>query len=568
MDPREELQALRRMAELEAKAGGAPKAEKPGLLRQFATDVADTGAGLVRGAGSIGATILAPIDAAARGLNNGKPVQIGGYDIAGHDRRAGMDDALRSMGNNPYSWAFGGGKLTSEIAGTLGAGNVLALGAKGVGAAPAVVRSLQTSGMTTGGAAPVGAAAVAKNLLGRGAAGGAVGGASTALINPDDAVVGAGIGAALPAALRGAGSVGRGVGSAIRGPAQSADVAQAVQQARSAGYVIPPTQARPSLGNRLLEGFSGKITTAQNASAANQGITNRLAAESLGLPGDTKLTSDTLSMVRKSAGQAYENLRGAGMVKADQTYDKALDAIVKKYQGASGGFPGLAKPEVESLVTTLRQPIFNADSAVDALSVLRDKADLAYRSGDAGMGRAAREAATAIEDQIERHLSATAQNHSLLADFRAARQLYAKTYSVEKSLNQTTGSVDARKLAAQLAKGKPLSAELKSAAEFAARFPKAAQAIEGMGSLPQSSPLDWALGGALAAATTNPLALASVAARPAARALTLSPMVQNRLIQRPQPANALGGPAAQSLLSDLGYRTAPVLGAQYLATGR
>ena len=49
----------------------------------------------------------------------------------------------------------------------------------------------------------------------------------------------------------------------------------AIQAARSQGYVIPPTQANPTLGNRLLEGMAGKLTTAQNASAANQGVTNR-----------------------------------------------------------------------------------------------------------------------------------------------------------------------------------------------------------------------------------------------------------------------------------------------------
>ena len=46
-------------------------------------------AGLLRGAGSIGATLLAPIDALARKLNGGQPINIGGYDIAGQDRRVG-----------------------------------------------------------------------------------------------------------------------------------------------------------------------------------------------------------------------------------------------------------------------------------------------------------------------------------------------------------------------------------------------------------------------------------------------------------------------------------------------
>ena len=114
-----------------------------------------------------------------------------------------------------------------------------------------------------------------------------------------------------------------------------------------------------------------------------------------------------------------------------------------------------------------------------------------------------------------------------------SRELIAKTYSVEKALNTTTGNVDAKNLAKQLDKGKPLSGELKQAAEFAARFPKAAQTIEGMGSLPQTSPLDWAAFGGIGAATANPLMLLGVGARPAARAAVLSGPVQRGLQKAP-----------------------------------
>ena len=78
-----------------------------------------------------------------------------------------------------------------------------------------------------------------------------------------------------------------------------------------------------------------------------------------------------------------------------------------------------------------------------------------------------------------------------------------------------------------------------------------------MGSLPQTSPLDWAAGGAISAATANPLALASVVARPAARALTLSKVVQNRLVNEPGQ-NALSRLASNQSANQLLYRSAPV----------
>ena len=53
-----------------------------------------------------------------------------------------------------------------------------------------------------------------------------------------------------------------------------------------------------------------------------------------------------------------------------------------------------------------------------------------------------------------------------------------------------------------------------------------------MGSRPQINPLDVGAAGILSS-LTNPAAMTTVAARPAARSLALSPLIQNRLIQPP-----------------------------------
>ena len=546
--PQDSPQLKARVEAIRGGATGKPAAAEPqessdGFAQKLGRQVLNAGAGALRGAGSIGATILTPYDKLAGNTKSwGNP-----------ERRQAMTDALGTMGADTNSLAFGAGKLGGEIAGTAGIGGALASGARAVpflaGRAAPVIDAIGTAGMRAGGA--TGAAGLAART-----AGGAItGGTAAGIVNPEDAATGALVGGALPGVAQVAGKIGGRIGQTIRGPAQSADMAAAIAEARRAGYVIPPTQANPSLGNRVLEGFSGKITTAQNASAKNQAVTGRLAAESLGLPGDTKLTADVLKNVRQSAGQAFESLRNTGTVQADQTYDQALNAIVAKYKGAAGGFPGLQKPEVESLVTTLRQPLFPSDSAVDAVRVLREKADAAYGAGDKGLGKAIKEAANALEDQLERHLAATGQPAGVLNDFREARKLIAKTYTVEKALNPTTGAVDARKLATQLTKGKPLSDELKTAAQFAARFPKAAQTVEGMGSLPQTSPLDWVPAGALSMATSNPLMMIGVGARPAARSLILSPAVQNGLLQRPSAGRGL---LSNPDLVQLGYQAAPI----------
>jgi hypothetical protein len=515
-------------------------------------------AGAVRGAGSIGATILAPYDALMDKIDpqqNLSGLITGKQPMSRNDqRRADMDAALNSMGAETDSIAYQGGKLSGEIAGTAGAGGLIARGLsaipKAAAVAPNFINAVRTSGMSAG----TGGNALA-NLATRAAGGAVAGGASAGLVNPDDMATGAAVGGALPVALKAAGAAGNALGRVVRGPAQSADLAQAVQAARASGYVIPPTQAKPSLLNRALEGFSGKITTAQNASAKNQAVTADKVASALGLPADTKITPDVLSGVRKQAGQAYDALAQAGTIQPGAPYQKALDDIASPYIKAAAAFPNAKPSPVLDLVESLKSPAFDAGAAIEKIKMLRTAADDAFRTGNTDIGRASKGAAKALEDAIEEHLQA-AGSADLLRQFKDARQLIAKTYTVEKALNPTTGSVDARNLAAQLKKGKPLSGELKDAAEFAARFPKAAQPVEGMGSLPQTSPLDWALGGTLSAASANPLMLASVLARPLARGATLSPMVQNRLVQG--GPNALASLAMNPAAAQLVYRAAPV----------
>lgn len=382
--------------------------------------------------------------------------------------------------------------------------------------------------------------------------GGITGGASSALVDENLTVPGAVIGAVAPGAIKLAGNAGAKLANVVK-PPQSADVAQAVNAARSAGYVIPPTQANPTLANRLAEGFAGKISTAQNASAKNAAVTSDLAAKSIGLPAGTKITPDVLTTVRQAAGAQYDAVATTGMVTPGAAYDRALDAIAAPFQRAQQGFPNAKPSPVLDLVESLRSPQFDAGSAVNMLKALRSQADDAFRTGSTDVGRASKAAAKALEDALEAHLGSVGRPADLAA-FREARKTIAKTYTIEKALNRETGSVDANKLAAQLAKGKPLSGELEQAARFAARFPKANQTVERMGSLPQTSPLDWGLGSLTTAATGNPIALAGVMARPAMRGYALSDFAQNRLVQSPSFS-------LQNISPALVYRSAPLVGA-------
>jgi hypothetical protein len=361
----------------------------------------------------------------------------------------------------------------------------------------------------------------------------------------------------MPGAFKAAGAVGSKAGGFFRGPEVAPETLAAAQKAREMGLVMPPSQVKPSFANRLLEGYAGKLTTAQNASAKNAPIINEVSAKALGLPPGTALSPEVLGDVRKGAGQAYEAIKGTGIVQPGQAYDKALDAIAAPYVTAAKGFPGAKPSPILEMVESLRSPEFDASSAVEMVKKLREDATKAYTTGDKATGKAIQAASGALEDTLEAHLKQIGQPE-LLDQFRDARQLIAKTYSVEGALNKTTGTVDARKLAGQIQRGKPLTGELRDIGEFAGRFPTAAKTPESMGSLPQTSPLDWGVGGVASMAHGNPLPLlATLLGRPIARGAALGNTVQNRMVS-PQETSRfielLRQPAAEQLM----YRTLPI----------
>lgn len=253
---------------------------------------------------------------------------------------------------------------------------------------------------------------------------------------------------------------------------------QTLADGRRVGYVVPPATTNPSGANTFLESFGGKIATAQDAAIKNQEITNMLAKRAIGISDDTPLTLESLKAIRREAGENYETLRNAGMVMIDDASSKSLDALSSKFTGnnikdAIGGGNDIAK-----IVAAIKSNPLNGDTAVDAMALLRDKADVAYRGGEKELGKAYKQISKIIEDLMEKKLSGEA-----LSRFKGARELIAKTYSVESAFNQATGNVVSNKLASQLGKGKPLSGDLKLAARFGQAFPKASREMVDSGAV-------------------------------------------------------------------------------------
>lgn len=355
--------------------------------------------------------------------------------------------------------------------------------------------------------------------------------------------------------------------------AQNAQKDAALLAARKAGYVLPPSQANAGTAGRMAEGFAGKITTAQSASAKNQGVTNDLAKKALGLRKDSALTDDVLKQIRKSAGQAYDDIKQvSGRFTADSAYKQKLSGIGGDYAEAVKEFPEIAKNDaLETLVKSLDKPDMSPAAAMEIVKKLRADATSLFRAADdpakLALARANREAANAVEELIERNLSSRGMG-GLVTQFRKSRQLIAKAHDVEAALNETTGNVSAAVLAKMADKGKPLTDELATIAQFGNAFPKAAQLPEKMGSLPGVSPLDYVATGIMSGAGAmtvggpmGALAGAVPLARPMVRSGILSKPMQGALAKPPTYGPPLATKAAARMLNDPRVRAAIAGGA-------
>lgn len=307
----------------------------------------------------------------------------------------------------------------------------------------------------------------------------------------------------------------------------------ALEKAQDAGYVVPPSTTNPTILNRFLESWGGKAATAQEASARNQAITDKLVKADLGIKAADDVGEGTLATIRQEAAKAgYKPVRAVGTIRLDSDYGKALDDIAAPYMKAEQAFPGLSKSDVVQTATSLRQKSVDTDTAVDSIALLRDKADTAFRQGDGGLGKAYKGMAKALEDAIERSLSRRGpEAKELLQQYRSARQLIAKTHSAEKALNPELGSFDARKLAQQLNAGKPLSGDMKKAAQASQAFKEATKLLTDSGTVRNT---DVILGGGVAALSGNPLPLLYPFSRMAVREAMLSPWGQG-LLATPRP---------------------------------
>jgi hypothetical protein len=202
MTPREELAALRRMAELEAKAAGqATPSEVPGprLTRQdlVQRELRQLAAPFVGFSTGMGNVMFGGQELLGKGLQLVGATDTGTALAADAARRRAESQAAAAQYKQEFPIATGAGELGAEVLATAPVGGALGyVVSKAAPSATALTQAVRTGGFSTGRTVQGGAARAA-DLGIRAAGGAATGGATAALINPsiDEAGTGALIGA-------------------------------------------------------------------------------------------------------------------------------------------------------------------------------------------------------------------------------------------------------------------------------------------------------------------------------------------------------------------------------------
>lgn len=471
MTPQEELAALRRLAELEAKAGGS------GPMAQAAQPTARSGAGFTDntadrwGAGEstihglyqgLGDELMAGISAAKESMSGGLPFGKA-YDQALTVYRGARDKYREENPGTAAATEIAGG-LATGIPMTMGMGSAAeALPVVGRLAAPAsnVVGRMAQYGV--GGAAP---AAVYGFNEGEGGFDERAANAGTS------AVIGGATGMAVPAAVGAVGRVVQPVRSKL-----SDELMKLSRVAQSEGIPLTAAQQTGSQPLRILEsvfrnlpltaGPQGAIDDAQRA-AFNSAILKRA-----GIDADNA-SPDVLKKGFDRLGSEFNRLGRSNTVTADTrllddlarirdevTRDLEPDQakIVLRYiddmTGSNGG-RGVLSPEIarnrvgttytsDGLVGVKEVPVFDEAAtprAIPGTEYQKMRSDMTTRARDAGQDQALRSALkkprNALDEAAERSISPEDAQA-----WQEARRQYANLKTIEAAMNnRSAGAIE------------------------------------------------------------------------------------------------------------------------------
>ena len=453
MDPREELEALRRMAELEAKASGQTysptpipqvemvsqipgqrsisQKEAPVSWRDRIMGVIETPAVL---AGGMAAGVAAPVAAMYGELTSPAPQGSPAARAAGE----AMAAKAREQFYQPRT------QTSQQIM------NAIAPVMEAAGAVPSV-NALQLTQ----------AAGPAMRAIGD------VRGAQMGEFAARNERVAAPAKAALQAE--------RAAESAANAPR-----IEAAKRANELGIALNPAVSNPTKSNRVKSVIAGTQNLDAKLSEANAPRWSNLAKEEMGLPESTTLDAAAYEKARDNVSGPYRVVEKLPALKPTPEIGLALDRL-RQGEELIGG--AKTKAAIDALVDDAGAKIsagMKGDTILTNIRQMRKEAQDIYKAQKAGSALTPEQTALAdtkmgIANTLEDLIEANVTDPKALADLRKAREAMAKTYAYEAATDLNTGKLDPLAIAKITAKNNALTGTIADIGKIAGNFPDVAK---------------------------------------------------------------------------------------------
>jgi hypothetical protein len=487
-------------------------------------------AGAVRAAAGIGTTLRYPLDRIDDYLmDDGRN--------RNQERRAALDPGLESLGADPSSLDYQGGKLFTEIAGTAGVGPLLGIGAKALGVAQPMVNALTTAGFRAGPTSGMG------NALTRILGGGATGGAMAGLVNPEDAGMGAAIGGGLPGGAMLAGKTAQAVGGAIRGAPVSPEVAALAARAKELGINIPADRLVDSKPMNALASSLNYVPMSGRAAAESAMNTqlNRALSKTFGQ--DSSNVTMALRKADDALGGQFDDFLRSNTLRVDKSFiDDLAEAANQASKELSADGASIISKQVDDIISKAStgqidgQAAYNIKKTLDRIGK-RNSPEAWY----------ALDLKHKLMDALNR--SVGPEKASAFADLR---KQYGNMLTLEKlAKNGVDGEVSVARLSNLKGIRNP---EIQDLADIAAQFVKGREGQHGAAQRTYG-----VMGAGLAGYFGGPATVAAgMAAGRGTNMLLNSNAARNAVLGTTNPAVE----SAMNKLLPLTYRASPVISAQ------
>ena len=417
MDPREELMALRRMAELEAKASGQVSSGVP-VGRQGVTGIpTEPGANLTptaapersmfeRAMGNI-ETIPAMVGGAVGGVV--APIAQLGHEMLGGQAFTPQGKAAAAQFGQQVQQQFYQPRTPEAQR------NVQAIGE--------MVPPF--AGLRMGG--PTGAFAPATRAIGD-------------VARSESQLVGGAVNQAL-AARTGRIQEARAAQSYANAP--TIDAAQAAQRL---GGAVPPAVSNPTVSNVIKGKLIGPEMQETFAKKNEVAVTNKVR-EDLGIAPTERLNAARIEKALDDAGKANDPIRAIPILTPNANIISQLEALKKPVSAVAKGRVETSNVLINNLIEEIKQGRSGADVLNDIRTLRREAIDV-YKRKDKGVNPptapelAEANARKGAADIYEKLIDSNVRDPNVIANLQAARTKMAQIYQHSRALDYAKEKVD------------------------------------------------------------------------------------------------------------------------------